>query len=304
MGKQEPRDHHYAPQFYLRNFAVDLERRKIATVAKNGHVAVWSTRSIVGLGYERDFYVHLRNGAPVSVETTINRRVETPLSASETWRKIAAGHASDLVQSDRPILYALIRHLQARTPHALETMRQLAEMAASPDGEIPFSAEEREMYAVLHASPEGRKAYMNAMASTMEWASDDFESCGISICRSPIPLMASTTPVLSIKVPAHPALRLPLPGMTPYTFVLPLDAYTLATLTLGDFDGAFRNRAITAQEARGFNQQYVGQFAYFDMVRHLITARDGLIEAMTWAPYDFVEEDHRKIVFRRRQPST
>jgi hypothetical protein len=23
MNKQEPRDHHYAPQFYLRNFAVD-----------------------------------------------------------------------------------------------------------------------------------------------------------------------------------------------------------------------------------------------------------------------------------------
>ena len=38
MSQQKPRDHHYAPQFYLRNFAVDAEKRKIATVAKNGHV--------------------------------------------------------------------------------------------------------------------------------------------------------------------------------------------------------------------------------------------------------------------------
>jgi hypothetical protein len=182
-------------------------------------------------------------------------------------------------------------------------MRQLAEMAASPNSEIPFSDEERDMYATLLASPGGYKAYMNTMASTLEWASEDFASCAISICRSPIPLKASTTPVLSSKVPPHPALKLPLPGMTPYTFMLPLDPYTFATLTLGDFDGAFLNQAITAQEARGFNQQYVGQFAYFDTIRHLITAREGLIEAMTWAPYDLVGEDHRKVVFRRRLPS-
>lgn len=300
MAKQEPRDHHYAPQFYLRNFAVDPQRRKIATVAKNGHVAVWSQRSIEGLGYERDFYVHMRDGAPVSVETAINRRLETPISASETWRKVTSGDTAALDRSDRPILYALIRHLQARTPHALETTRQLAEMAASPESEMPFTREEREMYAYMQASPGGPKAYMNAMAASLDWAAADFASCGISICRSPIPLKASTTPVLAVKAPAHPALNLSLPGMTPHSLVLPLEPYTLATLTLGDFGGGFVNHTMTSQEAQGFNQQYVGQFAFFDPIRHLITAREGLVEAMTWAPYDFVEEDHRKVVFRRR----
>lgn len=270
---------------------------------KNGHVAVWSQRSIQRLGYERDFYVHLRNGAPVSVETVINRRIETPISASETWRKIAEGHAGDLNRSDRPILYALIRHPQARTPHALETARQLAEMAASPNSEIPFSAKERTMYAAFRSWPDGNKAHMNAMAASLEWTAKDFEGCGNSICRSPIPLKASTTPVLSIRAPSHPALKLPLPGMIPYIFVLPLDPYMLATLTIGDFDGAFPNDVITAQEAEGFNRQYVGQFAYFDAIRHLIADREGLIEAMTLAPYDFVEEDHRKVVLRRRPPS-
>lgn len=300
MAKQEPRDHHYAPQFYLRNFAVDPERRKIETVAKNGHVAVWSRRSIEGLGYERDFYVHMQGGAPVSVETTIGRRFESPISASETWRKITSGHTDALDQSDRSILYALIRHLQARTPHALETARQLTEMAASPESEIPFSHEERAMYAAVRSSPGGHKAYMNSMATSLAWAAADFESCMIAICRSPVPLTASTTPVLSVKTPSHPALKLPLPGMTPYTLVLPLERYTLAMLTIGNFDGAFFNSTITAQDAQGFNQQYVGQFAFFDAIRHLIVDRDGLIEALTWAPYDFVEEDQRKVVFRRR----
>lgn len=55
----EPRDHHYVPQFYLRNFAVDPERRKVATVAKNGEMAVWALRSIEGIGFERDLYVHM-----------------------------------------------------------------------------------------------------------------------------------------------------------------------------------------------------------------------------------------------------
>ena len=167
---------------------------------------------------------------------------------------------------------------------------------------MPFSREEREMYAYMRASPGGAKAYMNTMSASLDWAAADFAGCGISICRSPIPLKASTTPVLAIKAPDHPALKLSLPGITPHSLVLPLAPHTLATLTIGDFDGAFLNHTMTAEEAQGFNQQYVGQFAFFDPIRHLITGREGLVEAMTWAPYDFVEEDHRKVVFRRRPP--
>lgn len=50
----ELRNHHYAPQFFLRNFAIDPEHRKIETVAKHGQLAVWAKRSIERLGYERD----------------------------------------------------------------------------------------------------------------------------------------------------------------------------------------------------------------------------------------------------------
>lgn len=300
MGKQEPRDHHYAPQFYLRNFAVDPDRRKIATVAKNGHLAVWSVRSIGGLGYERDLYVHQRDGVPVSVESTINRRVETPLSGSETWRKIAGGRSDALDRTDRSVLYALVRHLQTRTPHARDTVRRLALKAAPPHSDIPFTEEERRMYAAIRQHPDGLERHLNAMAASLEWTSREFHSCGISIFRSPIPLRSATTPVLAVPAPDHPALALDLPGMTPFTFVLPLDPHTLAMLTLGDFDGHFSNRMISPLEAQGFNRQYLAQFAFFPMIRHLITGREGLVSMMTWAPYDLVQEEDRKIVFRRR----
>lgn len=300
MTKAEPRDHHYAPQFYLRNFAVDPERRKITTVAKSGHVAVWSKRSIETLGYERDFYVHMSGDAPVSVETAINRRLETPISASDTWRKIMCGKSSELDETDRPVLYALIRHLHARTPHALETARQLAQMAADPSSTIPFSDQERAMYAQMRASPGGVKAFINLMSASLVWTADEFASCAIAVYRSPIPLKASTTPVLAINSPDHPALSLPLPGQTPYLYALPLDPRTLVTLTLGDFGGTFVNYEISADEARGFNRQYLGQFAFFESIRHLITDRDDIVEEMTWGPYDFVEGDERKMVFRRR----
>ncbi|MGY4408478.1 hypothetical protein ACVWW4_000214 [Bradyrhizobium sp. LB7.1] len=86
----DPRDHHVIPQFFLRNFAIDEARTKVTTLAKEGAVAVWMERSIKSIGYERDFYVHMQGNRPISVETDINRTVETPISRSDTWAKIVS----------------------------------------------------------------------------------------------------------------------------------------------------------------------------------------------------------------------
>jgi hypothetical protein len=295
----EPRDHHYVPQFYLRNFAVDPERRKITTVAKSGHFAVWAKRSIEQLGYERDLYVHLRRGVPVSVEARINKHVETPISQSDTWAKITSNRTECLDRSDKAILYALIRHLEARTPHYFETRQELAQLAASPDSEIPFTHDEQEMYASLPTNPNAAKWFFNQMSSTLEWTDQDFAGAGLSISRSPIPLRSSTTPVLPIRAPDHPALRLPLPGMVPYQLILVLNRNTLASLVLADFDDAFSNREISLEVAQGFNRQFVAQFAHFEQVRHLITDRENLAIDMTWASYDLVDESDRKVTFHR-----
>src|SRR6185312_2740579 len=137
---------------YLRNFACDPEKKKLRTLAKNGDYAVWAERSIEGLGFERDLYVHSHAGVPVSVEDAINRSIETPISRSDTWAKIQSGRTDALDRSDKPILYALVRHFEARTPHYLATHLELARLAAQPDSDIPFTEEERAHYAELRAN--------------------------------------------------------------------------------------------------------------------------------------------------------
>ncbi|UWU83272.1 DUF4238 domain-containing protein [Bradyrhizobium yuanmingense] len=299
LAPNEPRDHHYVPQFFLRNFAVDQEKTRITTVGKHGPMAIWSERSIESLGYERDFYVHMRHGIPESVETEINRRIETPISQSDTWAKITSGRTDALDRSDRAILYALIRHLEARTPHYEATMSELARMASDPTSEMPFGDDERAAYGEMRANPNLAKKMLK-MAATTAWAERNFKGALMMVLRSPITLRSSTTPVLAMPAPAHPAMALPLPGMIPYQLVLTLNPATIACLLLGDFDGAFSNREIDVPTAMGFNRHFVGQFAKFDYVRHLITPADDIAVDMTWAPYDLVESSQRKIVFRRR----
>jgi hypothetical protein len=301
MTKNEPRDHHYVPQFFLRNFAVDPEKKKITTVARHGPRAVWAKRSIEGIGLERDLYMHLQSGVPVSVENAINKRVETPISRSDTWAKIVSGRTDALDRSDKPILYALIRHLESRTPHSLSTMRELAQLAASPDSGIPFTDEERDMYAYFRANPNHESAMFNRMSASVDWTAESFAGAGLSIFRSPIPLRTSTVPVLAIRAPEDPALRLPLPGMVPYQLVLTLNRTTIVTLVLADFDDAFANGEIDVVVARAFNRYFACQFAFFKNVRHLITDRDDLVADMTWAHYDLAEETERKITFHHRE---
>jgi hypothetical protein len=298
-SSNEPRDHHYAPQFYLRNFACDPEQKKINAVMKHGQRAVWAQRSIEGIGYEDELYVHMSGGRPVSVERAINRKIETPISQTDTWKKITSGRTDALDRSDKPILYALVRHLEVRTPHALQTQRELIELATSPHSEMEFSDQEREMYAELKANPELARQMFNRMSSTMGWTEKSYRGAGLSIWRSPIPLRSSTTPVMSIPVPPHPALRLPLPGMMPYQLVLTINKTTAVALVIADFDDAFSNIEIDVQVARGLNRNRVGHFAQFSHVTHLITERDDLIEDITWAPYLLVEETERRISFQR-----
>lgn len=300
----EPHKHHYVPKFFLKNFAVDDQQKRVTTVAKNNDMAIWSERSIDGIGHEEDFYVHLERGVPVSVETDINHRIETPISESNTWKKIASGDTAALDRSDRPILYALIRHLEVRTPHYQATIQKLAQMSADPNSSIPFTAEERSDFALIRKNPNLAKSQLNQMAATPIWAPEHFHSCLLMVCRSPVPLYTSTTPVLALSAPEHEAMWRPLPGLTPFQLVLTVNPTTFVSLALGNFGGAFTNQAVTIETALGLNRHFTGQFAKFDHVRHLVSNRQRLVEDMTWAPYDLVKESEYSVTFRRRSENS
>lgn len=296
--QNEPRDHHYAPQFYLKSFASDPAGRKINTLSKNGHVLVWAQRSIKSIGVERDLYIHTTNGTPVSVEAAIGGRIESPISGSETWRKIVSGNSSSIDKSDKLILYSMIRHLEARTPHYRETFAELVKMSYDPNSEVRLSEEERLIYRSIGKSQNMRDTILNKMAATLEWTEHNFKGAALQILRSQKPFRSSTTPVFALRIPNLPGIQLPYSNMTPFQLVLPLNPYTAAVLIMGDFDGAFENIEVPDLAVAGLNRHRAGWFCHFPKVNHLITGQDDLEADLKWANHELVHFGERTMKFR------
>ena len=295
----EPYNHHVVPQFVLRNFAIDEDQHRVTSVFKDGDFAIWMERPIKGIGWEPDFYVHGVAEQSISVETEINRSIETPISQSETWAKVLEGRSDKLDASDRPVLYSLVRHLEARTPHYLQTGDELAEMAADPNSSIPFSDDEREMYAALRSDPVARKAFFNAMA--LQDFAQGHERSVIMVKRSRVRLRCSTTPVLTAPFDAVPGIDMPLPGMAPFQRLMAIDPHTLVSVVVGDFGGQIFNSELSDQEAKGWNRSVAAQFAYFPQVRHMISGADGLVADLAWASYDLLRDSPARKIFKRRR---
>jgi hypothetical protein len=156
------------------------------------------------------------------------------------------------------------------------------------------------MYAFLRAHPEYAKAHFNSMSSSLEWSAEAYHGSRLSIFRSPIPLRSSTTPVMVTRIPSHPTLSLPLPGMVPHQLVLTLNHHTLAALILGSSEDTFHNYEITHEIAKAFNRHFAAHFAFFDRVRHLISNREDLVDDMSWAGFDLENDLDSKLVFRRQ----
>ncbi|MGX1100109.1 DUF4238 domain-containing protein [Amorphus sp. MBR-141] len=294
-----PKRHHYAPQFFLRNFAIDSEKKKVTVLSKHGRKAVWAKKSIKSIAFENDLYVHIVGSIPVSVEEKINSSLEDPISKSNTWKKIAAGAAADLDHSDRAILYSLVRNFEVRTPHYRNTLRDLSILAGQPDSGMNFSDDEKEMYAVLRADPGLMSEMANEHASSLEWTEREFSSCGISIWRVREPTYVCSTPVHILKSPDHPRLRATQLGFIPYNHLMPLTPRAYICLSLGDFDGYFTNEQVDPVVEAALKRQIVSQFSYWPTVRHMICPADNLVEQLRWAGYNCVHDTPKKKSFLR-----
>ncbi len=101
-------------------------------------------------------------------------------------------------------------------------------------------------------------------------------------------------------MPDHPGIKLPLPGQTPFQYVLPLNRFAFAALVLGDFDGAFSNQEISLADAVGFNRNCAGYFSHFSHIRHLIADDERIEEDLTWAPFDLVHKEAGHMKFKKR----
>ncbi len=298
-ASKPPKRHHYVPQFFLRNFAIDQQKKKVMALHKHGERAVWAKKSIKSIAYEHDLYVHMDGSTPVSVEEKINTDLETPISQTDTWEKISSGAIADLDESDRAVLYSLVRNFEARTPHYRNTLRELSLLAGRPDSGMNFSDDEMTMYAELRANPRLMSEVVNELASSIAWTAREFLSCGISVLRVREPVFVCSTPVHVMKTPDHPNLRATQVGLTPYNSLMPLTPNAYVSLSLGDFDGAFLNQLVDADVEMGLKRQIVSQFSFWPIVQHMICTSDALIDHLKWAGYNCTSDLKTKKTFVR-----
>ncbi|MCB8878223.1 DUF4238 domain-containing protein [Acidisoma silvae] len=153
MTANEPKKHHYVPQFYMRRFACAGDENKVMVLERHRDVVVTERKSVHGIGYEERLHDFDDSGAPASIERHLNETIEAPFSQSETWLKIRDGNCAGLDGSDRMPLYGFARHLQLRN---LETLRFIeAQHARYIAGEFEheLTDDEREMHATIAADP-------------------------------------------------------------------------------------------------------------------------------------------------------
>lgn len=137
------------------------------------------------------------------------------------------------------------------------------------------------------------------MSASSKWSEAAYRGSAVMVMRTVNPLRSSTTPVLTTRLPEHPALRLPLPGMVAFAYNLAVNPTTLVRLILADFDDAFLNVEQGEDFRLDVNRHLVGQFGFFPHVRHMITdANEELVQDMNWAHYRLLKGGG-KMVFHR-----
>jgi hypothetical protein len=79
-----PVNHHYVPQFYMRQFGCADDADKVMVLERHRDAVVADRKSIEGIGYKERLHYYNDDGTPASIESDINRAIETPFSQSPT----------------------------------------------------------------------------------------------------------------------------------------------------------------------------------------------------------------------------
>ncbi|MDB5576615.1 MAG: hypothetical protein JWR80_1791 [Bradyrhizobium sp.] len=285
--------HHYVPQFYLRRFACAGDANKLMVVERHGQVLVADRKSVGSIGYEDGLHDYVEDGVAGSIESEINKAVETPFSDSRTWEKIETGNFASLDDADGLSIYGFARHLYRRNIKMLRFMEgQNARFLAGTLADV--TAEERAMHRRIADSPGGPHQLFRA--SVIDTAMpEDAAAINIMVCQSPIPFRSSTNPTLIVSEPGRKsmfgdmfnALR---------TWWLTLDRHWGAFIIAGGPPG-FSNMGVQPEIARVLNQIFLVQLLHGD-ARYML-ADDAFLEPdLDWAGFRFEQRTTRGFRYR------
>jgi len=161
---QDPKKHHYVPQFYLRAFHCADDENKVPTISRHNPFLIKKNSSIAGIGYEDYLYKITDEEIEVCIENKLNRSIETPISQSSTWKKIDEGSPELLTEEDKLTIYIFMRHLESRNVETLEFLKIEQERVSDPRYRHEHSESELRMHAEIASMPNGVEQFFLGMS--------------------------------------------------------------------------------------------------------------------------------------------
>lgn len=295
MAANEPKKHHYVPQFYMRRFACADDVNKVMVLERHRDVVVADRKSIEGIGYEEHLHDYEANGLRGSIERPLNRAIETPFSESPTWLKISGGNCANLDETDRLPIYGFARHLQLRNPEMLQFIEKQHARYLAGELEDELTEDERAMYAWITANP-GAAHTLFRTGAMQKMLPADASCISVTMCQAPIALRSSTNPAVRLSHPGRSSV-LGSSLNSVRTWWLALDRHWGAFIMAGGPPG-FMLEPVPMDFARVVNRQYLVQFLEGN-ARYLIAEDEFLGEDLECAGFSFAQQTTRGYRYRK-----
>jgi hypothetical protein len=291
----EARKHHYAPQFYLRQFACDAAGTAAMALTQQHDFIVGEPKAISRMGYEDDLHTIETRFGRTSIEARVAREIEDPISKSPTWARVRAGDYRALGEGDVAILYLLCRHLEYRNHATLKFIESEQVRVQDPKLHFDYTVEEREMHAAIAAAPNGAHAFFLEGALQAAGILQELDEVGITMVHSALPLRSSTNPTLTVPLPPEEQGRRTAAGQRARTWWLPLSRECGALISLGGRQRGLVHAGDEPLFSRHMNRLYLIQLLETPAVRYCLADDPHVDEDLVWAGYQLVRRGERKL---------
>lgn len=283
--------HHYVPQFYLRQFCCDDDVNKVTTMSLNKPFIIKGKKAIKCIAYEDKLYSISNDKIEWCIEEWLNKKIETPISQSDTWTKIRNNKPELINEDDKLILYLFIRHLESRNIELLQFIRSENSRIKNPNYVNEYSESEHELHSYIDATPNGPERYFLEISSDINHFLIAFKKATISILESNIPIRTSTNPVVMLPE----SMTYKEGHKNVIAKWLPLSSRFGALLYMSDTRSDFyKSDTVENDVIRALNRLYLIQLLNAKTVRHMIANDEYLLDDFSWAGIKSDSKNPRK----------
>lgn len=289
--------HHYVPQFYLRQFSCSDDIHKVPAFSLNQPFIIKGLKSIEGIAYEDNLYSISNEDVELYIEDEINKKIETPITQSETWEKIRNNKPELINESDKLTIYLFIRHIESRNIEFLQFIRNENKRIKDPKYAKDYSELEHEMHSFIDVTTNGSERYFLEMTNDVRRFLADYKRATITIIESRIPIRTSTNPV--VVLPESMTFR-----EGPYNATarwLPLSPRFGAILYMSEARCDFYESGLVEDEViKALNRLFIVQLLNSQTVRHMIADDTYLSDDFLWAGIENVPNNIKKFKIQGR----